>query len=253
MARVSIRLTASNKQPRLLMHLEYKIKLPDHDWVVAPRHRLNPSVCAGVIISPEKTGDPKAVVYSGPTFISITAETHAKDCDSILNLESFQEIAKTHDKGRVKPVVVIISDGGPDENPRYGKVISYAVQHFKVYNLDAIFVATNALGRSAFNRVERRMVSLSRELSGLILPHDKYGSHLDNQGRTTDFDLEEQHFEFDGRTLAEVWGKMVIHDFPVTGEYVLPNEKGAELDDIEQYWYKEHVRKSQYFLQIVKC
>lgn len=57
-------------------------------------------------------------------------------------------------------------------------------------------VATNAPGRSAFNRVERRMAPLSKELSGVILEHDHYGSHLDNQGRTVDVDKELKNFEF---------------------------------------------------------
>ena len=90
----------------------------------------------------------------------------------------------------MKPVIVITVDGGPDENPRYQKVIEMAVHHFVQKNLDAYFIATNAPGRSAFNRVERRMAPLSRELSGLILPHDKYGSHLNDRGLTIDTNLE---------------------------------------------------------------
>ncbi|GBP13462.1 hypothetical protein EVAR_4216_1 [Eumeta japonica] len=43
--------------------------------------------------------------------------------------------------------------------------------------------------RSGSNRVERRMAPLSRDLSGLILPHDSYGTHMDEQGKTTDLDL----------------------------------------------------------------
>jgi len=34
-ARVPIGITAANKQAPLLMHVEYKVTLPDHDWVVA--------------------------------------------------------------------------------------------------------------------------------------------------------------------------------------------------------------------------
>ena len=34
-ARVPIGLTAANKQSPLLMHVEYRVSLPDHDWVVA--------------------------------------------------------------------------------------------------------------------------------------------------------------------------------------------------------------------------
>ena len=84
-----------------------------------------------------------------------------------------------------------------------------AVHHFVQNNLDAYFIATNAPGRSAFNHVERRMAPLSKELSGLILPHDKYGSHLNDQGLTHDTDLEKKSFAFAGSTLAEIWSQTV--------------------------------------------
>lgn len=96
-----------------------------------------------------------------------------------------------------------MSDGGPDENPRYKKVISHAIHHFKKYNLDAIFIITNAPGRSAYNRVERRMAKFSNELAGLILPHGHYGSHLDNSGKTVDEELEKQNFAYAGQALAD--------------------------------------------------
>lgn len=49
-ARVPIGLTAARKQAPLMMHLEYRIQLPDHDWVVAEHHKLIPSVYACCII-----------------------------------------------------------------------------------------------------------------------------------------------------------------------------------------------------------
>ncbi|CAB3257919.1 unnamed protein product [Arctia plantaginis] len=89
----------------------------------------------------------------------------------------------------VKPVIIIFVDGGPDENPRYSKVKNFAIQHFKNYNLDALFIATNAPERSANNRVEHRMAPLSKRLAGVILPHEHFGSHLDDNGMTTDVQL----------------------------------------------------------------
>ena len=38
------------------------------------------------------------------------------------------------------------------------------------------------------------MAPLSMELSGLILPHDVYGSHLDATGKTIDEELREDDF-----------------------------------------------------------
>ena len=117
----------------------------------------------------------------------------------------------------MKPVLVITVDGGPDQNPRYQKVIETAVHHFVQNNLDAYFFATNAPGRRAFNRVERRMAPLSKELSGLILPHDRYGSHLNDQRLTIDTDLEKNNFAFAGSTLDEIWSQTVVDSHPIVG------------------------------------
>ena len=56
--------------------------------------------------------------------------------------------------------------------------------------MDAFFLATNAPGRSAFNRVERRMVKFSKELSGAVLPHDNFGYHQNAKGETINKELE---------------------------------------------------------------
>ena len=134
-------------------------------------------------------------------------------------LADFDFISKCGiDKSVIKPVIMI-EDGGPDENPRYQKTIHVAVHHFLKHNLDAIFIATNSPGRSAFNRVERRMAPLSRELAGVIL-HEHYGSHLDTQRKTTDFILEKQNFEYTGKALAEIWSNVVIDSCPTVAEYI---------------------------------
>lgn len=95
-------------------------------------------------------------------------------------MDEHKSFTKTNE-GDIKPVVIILTDGGPDENPRYLKVINTAIHHFIKNNLDAIFVATNAPKRSAFNPVERRMAQLSRLLAGLVLPHESFGTHLNSQ------------------------------------------------------------------------
>ena len=197
-ARVPIGITAANKQVPMLMHLEYRVTFPDHDWVVAAGHKLIPSVYAGIVINPGEIGNRHAVAYSGPTIRSMkhtssTALSHALDLDRLLELPQFEQLVKDN-TGNLKPVFMIAVDGGPDENSRYEKVINVAIHHFIQKDLDLLFIATNAPGRSAFNRVERRMAPL--ELAGLILPHDHYGSHLDNDGRTIDEEMEKSQFWF---------------------------------------------------------
>lgn len=260
-ARVPVGITAANKQAPLLMHLEYKVTLPDHDWVVAGGHKLIPSVYAGIVIKPADIGNRSAVTYSGPTYIAVrsgkhtssTALSHATDFTRILNLPEFDALTKTA-TGHVKPVLMITVDGGPDENPRYDKVICVAIHHFLENDLDAFIIATNAPGRSAFNRVERRMAPLSRELAGLILPHEQYGSHLDSEGKTVDEELEKANFAFAGRTLSEVWSGMIIDSHPVVSEYIEPEKSEMKhLKTVSVAWRAMHVRESQYCTQIVKC
>ena len=263
-SRVPIGLAAAKAQSPLLMHVEYRISLPDHDWVVAAQHKLIPSVYAGIVIGENGMGNCEAVTYSGPTFIAIrsgkhsssTAYSHGFDFDTLLQLPEFSSMVKNPDDGSVKPIFIFTVDGGPDENPRYQKVIDVAIHHFNSYNLDAIYIATNAPGRSAFNRVERRMAPLSKELSGVILPHETYGSHLDNKGKTVDPEMEKKNFEAAGKVLSEIWSKVVIDQHPVVATYVDPN--GSSLDPQtmvakDAKWFAEHVRTSLYFTQIVKC
>ncbi|EFX78718.1 hypothetical protein DAPPUDRAFT_245911 [Daphnia pulex] len=40
---VAIGITAAKIQAPMLMHMQYRVKLPDHDWVVATGHKLIPS------------------------------------------------------------------------------------------------------------------------------------------------------------------------------------------------------------------
>ncbi|KAJ8890969.1 hypothetical protein PR048_010478 [Dryococelus australis] len=116
-ARVPIGLIAANKQAPLVMHVEYKVSLPDHDFVVASGHKLIPSVYALCEVKPNEIGRPEAVSYSGPTYIAIrsgkhsssTATSHAQDLDTLLTLEPFYNFM-TNGDGKVKPVLIISSD-----------------------------------------------------------------------------------------------------------------------------------------------
>jgi len=132
------------------------------------------------------------------------------------------------------------------------------------------------------------MAPLSRQLCGLLLPHDRYGTHLDASRHTVDETLERKNFQYAGEALAEVWSNTIIDKFPVVAEYVKPTGRGKnqnarfyvyvnifflcerrstnkksvffitddEHEDGEQPladWLVDHVRQSQYLLQIVKC
>ncbi|CAF1081493.1 unnamed protein product [Rotaria sordida] len=222
--KVPLGLPAARIQAPILMHLDYRVRLPDHDWIVAPRHQLIPSVYAGCLLS--KDGD---LGYSGPTYIAIrsakhdlsTAESHTIDFDRLVCLKEFENVARD-ETGQVKPIVIITVDGGPDENPRFPKTLVASIKKFKKYNLDALFVLTHAPGQSAYNIVESRMAPLSHDLAGLILPYDHFGSHLSDSGVTINIDLEKLNFRKAGQILAETWNRTVIDGFPCFAEYINP-------------------------------
>ena len=236
--KVPIGLPAARVQAPMLMHLDYRIRLPDHDWVVAPRHQLIPSVYATCLLSEE--GD---IGYSGPTYIAIrsakhdlsTADTHADDFDRLIKLKEFEKVA--HDEtGDIKPIVIITVDGGPDENPRFPKTLVANIRKFRKYNLDALFLLTHAPGQSAYNIVESRMAPLSHDIAGLILPYDFYGSHLNDSSVTVNVDLEKLNFRKAGQILAERWNQSVIDGFPCVAEYVNPpatTDDQRRFDDVK--------------------
>ncbi|CAF5180757.1 unnamed protein product, partial [Rotaria magnacalcarata] len=112
--KVPIGLPAAKIQAPMLMHLDYRVRLPDHDWTVAPRHQLTPSVYAACMMN-----DNNDVGYSGPTYIAIRsakhdrsdANSHTCDFDRLVGLKEFDKSARDY-TGQVKPIVIITVDGG---------------------------------------------------------------------------------------------------------------------------------------------
>ena len=131
------------------MHMEYKVILPDHDYVVASQHKLIPSVTGDMQVrGNDFSGD--AVTYSGPTYCTIrrdkhygsSAYHHLQDMKRIRSLDIFDRSFKNN--GEAKPDMIVTVDGGPDENPRHTKTIECATDYFLIQDLEAFFLATNA-------------------------------------------------------------------------------------------------------------
>ena len=128
--------------------------------------------------------------------------------------------------------MIVTVDGGPDENPRYTKTIECAIDYFLSQELDALFLATNAPSRSAFNRVEHQMVKFSKELSGVVLPHDKFGSHLNVKRETIDKELGKKKNGYAGEIPAKFWSSMIICSHPVLAEFII-EEADQELRNLK--------------------
>ena len=107
------------------MHLDYKIKLPDHQYVVASRHCLKPSVYGFCKVEPGIVGSPDAVQYVGPTAVRIrsckhdssTSSTHFIDLKGMLTGvdcgDDWRNLV-VDDLGVTRPILILRPDGGPD-------------------------------------------------------------------------------------------------------------------------------------------
>ena len=97
----------------MIMHMTYEIRLPDHDFVQAPKHRLTPSVYAACEIRSTSAKTDPEISYSGPTYISIrsakhdssTAYTYGHDFDTVMSMEHFTSVVKTGNQ--VKPIMIL--------------------------------------------------------------------------------------------------------------------------------------------------
>jgi len=54
----------------------------------------------------------------------------------------------------------------------------------------------------------------------LILPHDTFKRHLDKKGFATNPELEKDKFDFTGKTLTEIWSKLILDGFSAVAEYI---------------------------------
>ena len=125
---------------------------------------------------------------------------------------------------------------------RYEKTINCSISYFLKHDLYAFFLATNAPGRSAFNRVERRMAPLSHDLAGVVLPHNSFGSHLNSQNETIDAELEMKNFAKAGEVLAEIWSQTVIDGYATVVECIHPETDEVPVEQDPQ-GYGKHVRE----------
>ena len=244
-ARIPLGLAAANLQAPLLMHLQYKVKLLDHDFVVGPKHKLIPSVYGLCEIT--NTGD---VSYSRDTFIRVRSGKHDTS-NAYTHAFDVRELFQTKLVKR-KPIILMSTDGAQDEAPRFPKTLATAIDLFRLLELDVLLHGVNAAGLSAFNPVERRMAPLSHDLAGIILPHDHFGNHLDSSGKTINQELEEINFQKAAEIVSEVWEKTVIDGYPVDCRAV-PVGNSHEPTEPDPVWVAKHCQQSRYCLQIVKC
>ena len=96
-----------------------------------------------------------------------------------------------------------------------------------------------------------RMAPLSKALSGILLPLETFGTHLDSSRKTVDTNLEKCNFQAAGEILAKVWEEIVLDNFPVVADYIENTAKDPR--DLNEKWISVHCKISQYLLQVIQC
>jgi hypothetical protein len=90
-------------------------------------------------------------------------------------------------------------------------------------------------------------------MTGIVLPHDTYGSHLVN-GQTVDTELEKKNFKAAGETLSELWSNLTIDNHEVKAEYVEnPAKVETKEHKVSPAFRSRHVFETQYMVAYMKC
>ena len=97
------------------------------------------------------------------------------------------------------------------------------------------------------------MAPLSAAMTGVILPHDNFGSPLDASGNTADAELEMKNFQKAGELLCELWNDGQIDNHIVKCTYHSPTDESMEIEPLTTKWVENHCSISQYCLQMAKC
>ena len=125
--------------------------------------------------------------HTGPVYVfnraakfhSSTSVAHASDLTSIIN----------ETRSAQKPVLALIVDGGPDQNPScIVNVLSYG-RLWKDQQLDSLIIVTHAPGKSAYNPIEHAWSVLSRCLTGVTVAINVPGERPPHEQHLSDEEL----------------------------------------------------------------
>ena len=91
----------------MFMHMEYHVMLPDHDFAVAPKHKLIPSVIGDMNLVKSKDLTDDAVNYSVATCTGIRCTQHSASSafahfQDMMRVRSLPEFATSFQTDRYK-------------------------------------------------------------------------------------------------------------------------------------------------------
>ena len=129
-AKVDLGIAAAQKEQKMLMQCERTVKLPDHSYSIAPKHKLIQSVKLICNIDDKfGFGNYRAVRSHGKCYVAVrsnyhtttSAKTHHVDSLRMLEMNEFSTDLLERN-GKMKPVFLTHNDGGSDLQIRITKI-----------------------------------------------------------------------------------------------------------------------------------
>ena len=104
-AKAPIGMTVASKRAPMFMHMEYQVALPNHEFVVTPKHKLIPSVIGDMKLAKSKDLTNDAVTYSGAIYIGIRSAKHSASSafvhfEDMMSVHSLPEFATSFQTDR---------------------------------------------------------------------------------------------------------------------------------------------------------
>ena len=144
--------------------------------------------------------------------------------------------------------MIVSVDGGPTKTDNMKRQLLAKIDYFLSYELDSLFLATIVPGRSAFNLLKQTMISLGKELSGALLEHDHFGSHLDDKGNIIDAELELKNVDVQVKFWLKLWTGWLLTWQASSCRGICLKGGTKNMKKVTEEWKLIHIWSSLYLL-----
>jgi hypothetical protein len=146
-AKIGLGIPAVGRTFNTLQSVNELVSVADHDFPTGHGQKLIPSVY--LMIKPNDSNNElrtgQLAIFVRPQWsLGTSSVTHMQDLNSLTIDPKYDDVLKNN--GDIRPIWILLVDGGPDENPRYLKNIKAYCHLFKKFDLDYLSVRTHAPG-----------------------------------------------------------------------------------------------------------
>ena len=143
----------------------------DHDFHI---NGIVPSVTF-VVDVPEKPSDS---FFNGQAFVTLKDKVN-QPSSALRHAAELMLLVESYFSGQKKPIMVLISDGGPDHRVTFGSVKVACMCLFRALDLDMLICIRTCPNQSWQNLAERVMATLNFALQNVALSRSKMSGQLE--------------------------------------------------------------------------